>query len=90
MTTLIHGLIYGAVTTGYLLLFMVTTSPRIWGYANYPRAVKDKVPPRSRNEKIQGAVIGLPWIIFVLGFPVYSTLALKAEMGGPWLFRTPF
>jgi hypothetical protein len=90
MTTLIHGLIYGAVTTGYLLLIMVTISPRIWGYADYPRAVKDKVPPQTRQEKVLGAIIGLPWILFVFGFPVYSTIALKAEMGGNLAFPRAF
>jgi hypothetical protein len=90
MTTLIHGLIYGAVTTGYLLLMMVTISPRIWGYADYPRVVKDKVPPQTRQEKVVGAIIGLPWILFVFGFPVYSTIALKAEMGGNLAFARAF
>ena len=90
MTTLVHGFIFGAVTTGYLLLFMVTTSPRIWGYADYPQVVKDKVPPQSRKEKIIGAIIGLPWIIFVFGFPVYSTLTLKAEMSGTLTFPRAF
>jgi hypothetical protein len=27
-------------------------------------------------------LIGLPWFIFELGFPVYSTLALKAQLSG--------
>lgn len=90
MTTLVHGLIYGAVTTGYLLLFMVTVSPRVWGYADYPRAVKDKVPPQTRKEKVLGALIGLPWTLFVFGFPIYSTLALKAEMGGTLTFPRAF
>lgn len=90
MTTLIHGLIYGAVTTGYLLLIMATISPRIWGYADYPQAVKDKVPPQTRQEKVLGAIISLPWILFVFGFPVYSTLAIKAEMDGILTFPRAF
>jgi hypothetical protein len=90
MTTLIHGFIYGAVTTGYLLFIMVTISPRIWGYADYPRAVKDKVPPQTRKEKILGAIICLPWTLYVFGFPVYSTIVLKAEMGGTLTFSRAF
>jgi hypothetical protein len=90
MFSLTHGLFYGAVTTGYLFLFMITISPRVWGYADYPAAVKNKVPPQTRREKTLGAIIGLPWIVFVIGFPIYSTFALKAELGGDISFPRAF
>jgi len=90
MFSLTHGLFYGAVTTGYLFVFMITISPRVWGYADYPVAVKNKVPPQTRREKTLGAIIGLPWIVFVIGFPVYSTFVLKAELNGDISFPRAF
>jgi hypothetical protein len=77
-----HGLFFGAVATGYLFVFMISASPRIWGYSDYPQAVKNKVPPQTRKEKTLGALLGLPWFVFVLGFPVFSTYALKSKLGG--------
>lgn len=79
---LTHSLFYAVVVTGYLFLTMITTSPRIWGYGDYSQAIKDKVPPQTKHEKTMALLIGLPWFIFALGFPVYSTLALKAQLSG--------
>jgi hypothetical protein len=77
-----NGLFYGAVLTGYLFLFMITFSPRVWGYKDYPDVVKKKVPTQTKKEKTLGAIVGLPWFIFVFGFPISSTLALKSKLGG--------
>jgi hypothetical protein len=81
-----HGLFYGAVLTGYLFLFMITFSPRVWGYKDYPDIVKKKVPGQTRREKTVGVIIGLPWFIFVMGFPILSTFALKSKLGGKITF----
>jgi len=85
-----YGLFYGLVVTGYLFLVMITFSPRVWGYKDYPDVVKAKVSPQTRREKILAALIGLPWFAFVLGFPVLSTFALKAALGGEITFATAF
>jgi hypothetical protein len=85
-----YGLFYSLVATGYLFLFMITFSPRIWGYKDYPDVVKRKVPAQTKKEKTLGAMIGLPWFVFVLGFPVLSTFALKAKLGGEISFAMAF
>lgn len=85
-----HGLFFAAVGTGYIFLLMISTSPRIWGYSDYPQAVKNKVPAQTKKEKLSAAVVGLPWFIFVLGFPVWSTYALKSKLGGEIPFWTAF
>ena len=77
-----HGFFFGLVVTGYLFLFMITFSPRVWGYKDYPDIVKRKVPAQTRKEKTLGAIVGLPWFVFVAGFPVFSTFALKSKLGG--------
>jgi len=87
---IIHGLFFTFIVNGYLLLVMILTSPRIWGYADYPEVIKNKVPPQTRREKLFAAMIGLPWFIFVLGFPIFSTYALKSKLGDEIPFLTAF
>ena len=88
--SLIHGLIYGGGITGYILLLMATTSPRIWGYQDYPERVKEKVPPQTKRERTVAGVFGVPFLLFSLVFPVYSVLELKAQMGGGISFMDAF
>jgi len=83
-----QGLFYGVIVTGYLFLIMIAFSPRVWGYQDYPQVVKSKVPPQTKKEKIIARIIGLPWFVFVAGFPVFSTFALKSKLGGEIPFLT--
>jgi hypothetical protein len=85
-----HGVFYGVITTAYLFLLMISVGPRVWGYSDYPQAVKDKVPPQTPKEKRLAAILGAPWLVFVLGFPVFSTLALRFKLGGEIAFWTAF
>jgi len=77
-----HGLFYGVVVTGYLFLIMITSSPRVWGYKDYPEIVKRKVPAQTKKERTLAGILGLPWFVFVLGFPFFSTFGLKSKLGG--------
>lgn len=85
-----HGLFYAILATGYLFLMMVTTSPRVWGYSDYPQIVKDKVPPPTRQERLVALIWFVPWMVFVFGFPIYSTLVLKGRLGGEITFWVAF
>jgi hypothetical protein len=85
-----HGLFFTFIVIGYLLLVMILTGPRIWGYADYPEVIKNKVPPQTRREKLLATLIGLPWFVFVLGFPIFSTYALKFKLGDEIPFLTAF
>ena len=85
-----HGLFYAVIVNGYLFLLMVSTSPRVWGYSDYSESIKAKVPPQTKKEKRLAIIVGLPWIIFTLGFPIYSTLILKSKLGGEIPFWTAF
>ena len=69
---------------------MITMSPRVWGYRDYPEIVKQKVPPQTKKEKALAAIVGLPWFIFVLGFPIVSTYMLKSNLGGEISFFKAF
>ena len=85
-----HSLFFAAILNGFLLLIMVSTSPRVWGYSDYSEAIKAKVPPQIRKEKRLALFIGIPWMIFAVGFPIYSTYVLKSKLGGEIPFRTAF
>ena len=86
---LIHGLFYAAVFNGYLLLMMVTTNPRVWGYADYSDEIKAKIPPQTKEERGKAILWAIPLMIFAIGFPIYSSIQLKNELGDDasfWLF----
>jgi hypothetical protein len=78
---LTQGFLYFLIVDGYLFLLMISLNPRIWGYADYSIEIKKKIPPQTTKEKIVAAIVGIPWIIFTFGFPVYSSLQLKGLLG---------
>jgi hypothetical protein len=61
---------------------MLTLSPRVWAYADYPESITGGVPPQTSREKKIGGVIMIPFFIISLGLPVLSTLILEASSGG--------
>lgn len=77
-----HGLIYGLFAAGSLFLIMVTTNPRVWGYSDCPDRIKEKVSPQTVEERRLASLNAIPWLFFVLGFPIYSTLSLKLKLSG--------
>ena len=85
-----HGLFYSLMVTGSLFLMMVTLSPRVWGYSDYSQEIKNKVPPQTTKEKRQALIIAVPWLIFVLGFPIYSTMLLKSKLSNEIPIFTAF
>jgi hypothetical protein len=85
-----HGLFYAAAFNGYLLLMMVTTNPRVWGYADYSDEIKAKIPPQTKEEKRKAIVWGIPMMIFAIGFPIYSTYLLKSKLDDELSFWIAF
>ena len=81
-TVTMDSLVFAGIVNLYLFLMMITTSPRVWGYSDYPDVVKDKVLPPTRKEKRTALLVGLPWIAFVLVYPFVASLRLKAGLGG--------
>ena len=85
-----HSLIYSICVNAYLFIMMISTSPRVWGYNDYPQAVKDKVPPQTKREKTLAAVIGLPWLILIISYPIITAYMLKAKLGDAFSFWVGF
>lgn len=87
---MIHALAYTVVVNASIFLVMVSTSPRVWGYVDYPQAVRDKVPPQTAKEKVIAGIVSIPVFLFILGFPVISTYQLKADLGAQIPFLLAF
>jgi hypothetical protein len=87
---ILHGLFYAFICTGYLFLFMITFSPRVWGYQDYPEVIKKKVPPQTRQERLLAGIVSVPWFIFTLGYPLVSTYMLRLQLGGEIPFELAF
>ncbi|MHA1969653.1 MAG: hypothetical protein ACW964_17875 [Candidatus Hodarchaeales archaeon] len=85
-----NGLFYTTISAGYLLIFMVTFNPRIWGYQDYPERIKEKVSPQTRRERSIGGLVGMPWLLFILAYPLFSTAFLETELGGEIPFEIAF
>lgn len=85
-----HGLFFGSVITGYLLFIMVSFNPRVWGYQDYSDAIKTKILPQTKHEKRIAIIIGIPFFIFIIGFPIYSSIMLKTQFIGELSFVTAF
>jgi len=85
-----QGLIFALLFNGYLLLMMVSFSPRIWGYSDYSEEIKAKVPPQTRQERRTAVILSLPFLILAFGLPIYSLWTLKAQLGGDISFLTAF
>jgi len=85
-----QGLIYGSVFTGYIFLLMITLSPRIWGYTDYPETVKRKVPPQTRRERTIAGIVSAPFLLLAIAYPAYSVFALKDRLGGVMTFSDAF
>ncbi len=76
---LIDGTILAVVGSIYLLA-MLWFNPRL-SLNDLPDDIKNAVPPWSKKEKIQAIFFGIPFFILVIGFPFFSTLALKNQYG---------
>ncbi|PWI48104.1 hypothetical protein CEE45_08035 [Candidatus Heimdallarchaeota archaeon B3_Heim] len=85
-----NGLLYTLIGACYLLIFMVTFDPRIWGYQDYPERIKEKIPPQTRRERIMAGLVGIPWLFFILAYPLISTAFLETELGGEIPFEIAF
>ncbi len=77
-----HGILFTVTLTLYLLLTMRFLSPRVWGFSDYPKEITEIVEPQTKKERQLGALLGVPFIIISLGFPIVSTLMLEVQYGG--------
>jgi hypothetical protein len=79
---LLHGSIAIILLIGYLLPIMRFINPRIWGYSDYPKEIKNRVPPQTEHERKIAAVLSVPFFLMMIGVPIISTIILKTAYGG--------
>ncbi len=81
---LIEGLIY-SVVLGLIITISQLFNARLWLNC-YPKAIQERVPRRTKKEIVMKMIIGIPFILIMFGYPVYSTLVLKKSLGGEYSF----
>ncbi len=76
---LIEGFIY-AVILGAIVTVSQLFNARLWLNC-YPKAIQEVVPQRTKKEIKIKLLIGIPFMLVMLGYPAYSTLVLKNTVG---------
>ena len=87
---IVHALIYNAIMIGSIVIIMMSLPARVWGYSDYSKEIKAKVPPQTKEEKRLAVIIAIPWMLFAIGFPIFSTLLLEDKLGGDIPFWIAF
>lgn len=72
-----HGTVAAALLLAYLLPIMRFTSPRIWGFSDYPKEITTRVPPQTDREAKLARIFFIPFSILMIGIPFVSTLLLE-------------
>ncbi len=74
---LIDGSILTAIVAPLLVLALYI-NPRM-ALSDYPEDVKAAVPPRTKKELWQGALLGLPLFVVTIGMPLYSAWQFRRD-----------
>ena len=56
-------------------------NPRLW-LQDYPAEIRAKVPPLTPGEKRAQRLLIIPFLLVMIGVPIYSTYLLRLENGG--------
>src|SRR3954451_14688649 len=70
------ALLYVALVSLYLL-GLVLYDPRLM-LQDYPPAIQAVVPPKTAAERRTSLILGLPFLVLLLAFPVYATFTFRA------------
>src|SRR5215831_14375076 len=86
--SLIEGTIL-SVVLGVIVLGSLMYNARLW-LQDYPKPIRDKVPPLSTTEKRQRAVLATAIMIILFGGILLATLQLRADQAGTITFGTAY
>jgi hypothetical protein len=87
---LIDGLIFSAAGSVYLVLLLVYNSRLFMSEGDYPPDVIAAAMPRTKEEKRLSAILSSPWLVWSIGFPLYSTIVFLQNTGGDAAFGLAF
>ncbi len=72
-----HAALYIALASLFLL-GLVLYNPRLM-LQDYPPAIKAVVPPKTSEERRLSTLLGLPFLLILLLFPIYATFVYAAR-----------
>ena len=85
---LAYGISMSAVLT-MILLGSIAYNPMLW-LRTYPEDVKSKVQPKNNQGKKLALIFQIPFLIIMIGVPIFSTAILKSNMGNEFSFWIGF
>ena len=74
---------------GILVLGSLVYNARLW-LQDYPKPIRDKVPPLSPTEKRERVVMAVLFIGILLGGLLLATLRIRASQGGALTFGAAY
>jgi len=78
-----------SLAMGIIIFGSLIYNARLW-LQDYPKEIRAKVPPNTPQEKRLQRLMMIPFLLFMLGVPVYSTYLLRAENGGTISFLSAY
>lgn len=85
---LIDGIIL-CVAFGVVVIGSLRFNPRLW-LQDFPKPIREKVPPLTRTEKRQQRIVGVAFLVVMVGIPAISNALLRAENGGQISFLSAY
>jgi len=86
--TVLHGLVLSIIASFYIIITFLI-NPRIW-LQDYPQDIQDLLPPKDEREKRLSLILGIPFLILLVGIPLVSTILLKKYNPGFSYFSLAF
>lgn len=86
--TLIEGAVLSLVL-GVIVLGSLMYNARLW-LQDYPKPIRDKVPPLTASEKRQRVVLGVLFMGLMFGGILLATLQLRTNQPGALSFGTAY
>mgnify|MGYP006308619099 CR=1 FL=1 len=81
---LLDGAIFSLVASAYLIITL-HINPRLW-LQDYPQDIQDQVPPKTDRESRLSLILGIPFLLVLVGAPLISTVGLNRQYGGALSF----
>ena len=74
---LLYGSVYSLIVAVALLL-MGWINPEMW-LDDYPPDIKTRFGPMSQQTKRQRLIYGLPFLAFMIGFPIFAVFQMLKQ-----------
>ena len=90
----VDGLVFSVVGAVYLVVLLIYNPRLLMSEGDYPADVIAAAPPPTSEETRLATILSIPWFLWSLSFPVYSTVKYLqgggGEIGFGWVFAHAF